>query len=78
MAICRWYGNPHLFITFTANPRLPEIVKMLEQMEGQRAEDRPNVVARVFRLKLKQLIRCLKEKRYFGTVVEGIVTNFFN
>ncbi|XP_074277038.1 uncharacterized protein LOC141600694 [Silene latifolia] len=49
MAICRWYGNPHLFITFTANPKWPEIEAMLQLIPGQKVEDRPDIVARVFR-----------------------------
>jgi len=30
MAICRWYGNPHLLVTFTANPKWLEIQYMLK------------------------------------------------
>ncbi|GJQ97094.1 DNA helicase PIF1, ATP-dependent [Tanacetum coccineum] len=29
MALCRTYGNPDLFITFTSNPKWPEISEML-------------------------------------------------
>nr|GFB19298.1 hypothetical protein CTI12_AA123990 [Tanacetum cinerariifolium] len=29
MALCRTYGNPDLFVTFTSNPKLPEIAEML-------------------------------------------------
>ncbi|XP_074283474.1 uncharacterized protein LOC141608023 [Silene latifolia] len=75
MAICRWYGNPHLFITFTANSRWPEIEAMLKYIPNQRPEDRPDIVARVFKLKLKQLLHCLKTERYFGTTIAG---TFFN
>ena len=33
MAIVRYFGKPSFFITFTANPRWPEIVENL--MPGQ-------------------------------------------
>ncbi|XP_074301371.1 uncharacterized protein LOC141632755 [Silene latifolia] len=74
MAICRWFGNPHLFITFTANPKWPEIDQMLAYIQGQKAEDRPDIIARVFRLKLRQLMDCLKHQRYFGTTVADVYT----
>jgi hypothetical protein len=52
MALVRWFGKPELFITFTCNPKWPEIVQKLQP--GQCATDRPDVVNRVFYLKLKQ------------------------
>ncbi|CAH9131156.1 unnamed protein product, partial [Cuscuta epithymum] len=71
MAICRWYGNPHLFITFTANPKWPEVESMLKE---QKAEDRPDITSRVFKLKLKQLMKVLKEDHYFGTDIADVCT----
>ncbi|XP_074318083.1 uncharacterized protein LOC141654868 [Silene latifolia] len=68
----RWFGNPHLFITFTANPKWPEIEAMLQLIPGQKVEDRPDIVARVFRLKLKQLMHCLKKDEYFGATIAEI------
>ena len=56
MAIFRLAESPDLFITFTCNPYWKEIQDMLTTILGQRAEDRPDIVARVFRLKLKELI----------------------
>ena len=53
MALVRKFGKPELFITFTSNPRWPEISASL--LEGQTAADRPDIVNRVFQLKLKQL-----------------------
>ena len=50
MAIVRRYGKPDLFVTFTCNPAWPEILEHLE--EGQKAEDRPDIVNRIFQLKL--------------------------
>jgi hypothetical protein len=47
MAICREYHKPDLFITMTCNPHWPEIKEQLK--EGQTAQDRPDLVARVFK-----------------------------
>ncbi|XP_074291255.1 uncharacterized protein LOC141618030 [Silene latifolia] len=74
MAKCRWFGNPHLFITFTANLKWPEVESMLKHIKGQKAEDRPDIIARVFKLKLRQLMDHLKKERYFGTVVADVYT----
>ncbi|GBP12619.1 Zinc finger BED domain-containing protein 4 [Eumeta japonica] len=52
----RTHGRPDLFVTFTCNPAWPEIVN--ELMPGQSAIDRHDVVARVFRLKVKKTNGC--------------------
>lgn len=70
MAICRYLGKPTLFITFTANPKWKEIKD--ELLHGQTASDRPDLVARVFNLKLKELLDQLKRKNIFGTY-KGLV-----
>jgi hypothetical protein len=46
MAIVCYFGKPTFFITFTANPQWPEIVR--ELFTGQQATDQPNLIARVF------------------------------
>jgi hypothetical protein len=46
MAIVRQYGKPDLFITMTYNPKWEEIVSALKL--GGIANDRPNLVTRVF------------------------------
>ncbi|XP_053571517.1 uncharacterized protein LOC128661269 [Bombina bombina] len=53
MAIVRKYGKPDYFITMTCNPKWPEILDNL--LEGQAVEFRPDLVARVFNLKLNFL-----------------------
>lgn len=55
MAICRYFHKPDLFITMTANPKWPEIVNSL--LSGQSAEDRPDIVARVFNQKKNDLLK---------------------
>ncbi|XP_052901555.1 uncharacterized protein LOC128309213 [Anopheles moucheti] len=57
MAIVRALGKPDLFVTVTCNPKWPEITGSL--LPGQRAPDRPDVTVRVFRLKLKAILKDL-------------------
>lgn len=64
MAIVCQYGRPSLFITFTANPEWDEITR--ELLPGQQPTDRPDLVARVFHMKLKHLLHDLKKKHIFG------------
>ena len=47
MAICREFHKPDFFITMTCNPHWPEIKEQLKP--GQTAQDRPDLVARVFK-----------------------------
>ncbi|EEY60735.1 helitron helicase-like protein [Phytophthora infestans T30-4] len=59
MAIVRETGAPNLFITMTCNPNWPEIKENLRP--GEKASDRPDIVARVFMEKLKALNKDLDE-----------------
>ncbi|WRX23972.1 Helitron helicase-like domain - like 1 [Theobroma cacao] len=52
MAICRYYGCPDLFITFTCNANWKEIQDALNSIPNQKAEDRPDITSRVFKIKL--------------------------
>uniref|UniRef100_A0A0K0EC76 Helitron_like_N domain-containing protein n=1 Tax=Strongyloides stercoralis TaxID=6248 RepID=A0A0K0EC76_STRER len=63
LAVQRFYGKPHLFITFTCNPKWPEIINSLPN--GFKSTDRPDIVVRVFALKLNELINMLR-KGLFG------------
>jgi hypothetical protein len=67
MAIVRSHTKPDLFITMTCNPRWEEITANLEP--GQTAQDRPDLVARVFHLKLSALLEDLLKKGVLGRVV---------
>ena len=67
MAIVRKYGSPDLFITFTCNPNWEEIRRELHP--GQSAFDRPDLTARVFRLKLKELLQDLFSHGIMGRVI---------
>ncbi|XP_073364787.1 uncharacterized protein [Aegilops tauschii subsp. strangulata] len=74
MAICRWAGYPDLFITFTCNPKWLEIQDMLDLIPGQKPEDRPDIVARVFMLKLKELMNDIKNGKCFGQTIASKFT----
>jgi hypothetical protein len=50
MAKVRKFGKPNLFVTFTCNPKWKEITDAL--FPRQTAKDRPDLVTRVFNLKL--------------------------
>ncbi|XP_024878027.1 uncharacterized protein LOC112458567 [Temnothorax curvispinosus] len=62
----RNYGRPDLFITFTCNPEWPEV--KTELYPGQRPSERHDIVARVFHLKVQQLIKIITKKDIFGKV----------
>ncbi|KAL8161840.1 hypothetical protein V2J09_013329 [Rumex salicifolius] len=66
MALCRTFGNPCLFITFTANPKWSDVTEMLSYIPSQTSHDRPDIMTRVFKLKLKQLSKDLKKHMIFG------------
>ncbi|XP_044591373.1 uncharacterized protein LOC123269604 [Cotesia glomerata] len=57
MTYVRHYGRPDLFITFTCNPKWPEITELLRQ--GQKSHDRHDIVARVFNVKVKHMMKLL-------------------
>lgn len=53
MALLKFYGPPSFFVTMTANPKWPQITAAL--LPGQTSDDRPDLVACVFQLKLQEL-----------------------
>ncbi|XP_074106305.1 uncharacterized protein LOC141532045 [Cotesia typhae] len=64
MTYVRHYGRPDLFITFTCNPKWPEITEHLHQ--GQRSCDRHDIIERVFNIKVKLMMKLLTVGRIFG------------
>jgi Helitron helicase-like domain at N-terminus/PIF1-like helicase len=67
MAIVRSHTKPDLFITMTCNPRWEEITANLEP--GQTAQDRPDLITRVFHLKLSALLEDLLTNGVLGRVI---------
>ena len=66
MAYVRRMGRADFFITMTCNPQWPEIADNL--LPGQQAQDRPDMVARVFRQKHKKLMELIVKEAAFGKV----------
>lgn len=56
MTICQWAGCPDIFLTFTSNPRWIEIQHFIDFISGQKVEDHPNIIARLFHIKINALI----------------------
>ncbi|OMO74609.1 DNA helicase PIF1, ATP-dependent [Corchorus olitorius] len=71
MAICRAFCYPQLFITFTCNGNWPELKDALAFYPGLRAEDRPDLVARVFHIKLRIFLDYLIKRGHFGHALAG-------
>ncbi|XP_021761012.1 uncharacterized protein LOC110725856 [Chenopodium quinoa] len=70
MALVQKYGKPDLFVTMTCNANWPEIKAELEP--GETAQDRPELVARIFRAKLIALKNKIKKDEVFGKVAAMI------
>nr|XP_028964644.1 uncharacterized protein LOC114827138 [Malus domestica] len=74
MAICRHFGNRDLFITFTCNAKWPEIIEDMRDKPGCRAEDRHDIVSKIFKAKLNHMIKFIKSGKPFGDVESVIYT----
>ena len=75
MAIVREYHKPDYFITMTCNSQWSEIKD--ELLQGQTPQDRPDIVARAFKMKKDQLMKDIVSGELFGKVVAHMqVTEF--
>ncbi|CDF38585.1 ATP dependant DNA helicase [Chondrus crispus] len=70
IAISNQIGHPDIFLTMTCNPSWPEITRPL--LPNQTPQDRPDLCARVFRLKMKDLMSLVINEGVFGTVVAHV------
>ena len=70
MAICRHFGKPDFFITFTCNPEWKEIQDALPP--GFKAEDAPTLVSRVFHKKLDALLTDLLKNGVLGKAIAHV------
>jgi hypothetical protein len=66
MTLVQWFGKPDYFVTMTCNPYWDEVGR--ELFLGQTTQDRPKLVARVYRSKLCNLHDHLIKKKHFGVV----------
>jgi len=65
MVIYRWAGCSNVFVTFTCNPQWLEIKR--ELLLWQQPQDWPNLVTRMFKIKLKEFDQWHSQEPYFGT-----------
>jgi hypothetical protein len=72
MAIVRNKRILDVFLTFTCNLNWQEIIVELEP--NQIAFDCPNLVARVFQMKVKALLKGVAKIRWFAKVIGNIWT----
>ncbi|KAF7334120.1 ATP-dependent DNA helicase [Mycena venus] len=72
MTIARYFRKVDLFITVTTNPLWEEITRAL--LRGQTSYDRPDLVARVFQLKKREIIKELHEDGIFGQCAAYVYT----
>ncbi|XP_024010376.1 uncharacterized protein LOC112085395 [Eutrema salsugineum] len=73
MTTCQHFGFPDLFITFTCNPKWPEITRHLKR-HNLKQEDRPDICTRVFKMKLDDLMHRLTKENVLGVVKAAIYT----
>jgi len=72
MAIVRSKGIPDVFVTFTCNPNWQEIIVELEP--NQIIFDRLDLVAHVFQMKMKALLKGVAKIGWFAKVIGNIWT----
>lgn len=70
MAIARWKRKVDFFLTMTTNPEWDEIKR--ELFPGQTAYDRPELVARVFKMKKDALLEYINKHGIFGKTVAHV------
>ncbi|KAL3654636.1 hypothetical protein CASFOL_001621 [Castilleja foliolosa] len=74
LALCRVFGNPQYFITFTCNVKWPEISRYLDKIGGAQAQNRPDIISRVFRIKVQQFLRFMRSTKTFGEITADLYT----
>ena len=68
MTICGHIGFPDLFLTLTCNPTWQKIQRKVRK-SNMTPHDCPDVVSRVFKMKLNQLMNDLKRGHVFGAIL---------
>ncbi|XP_076939461.1 uncharacterized protein LOC143608215 [Bidens hawaiensis] len=74
LAICRVHGKPQYFITFTCNVKWPEIERYLSRYPSLKSQDRPDIIARVFHIKLRLFLKFVKTRKVFGDITADLYT----
>ncbi|XP_022014785.1 uncharacterized protein LOC110914290 [Helianthus annuus] len=73
MALCKWYGYPDFFITITCNPKWPEVKRFLND-STIKAEDRPDILCQLFKMKLDSLTKDLKDSKFLRDINAVVYT----
>ncbi|XP_022019297.1 uncharacterized protein LOC110919334 [Helianthus annuus] len=68
-AICRVHDNPQYFITFTCSVKWQEIKRYLNNVGCANSQDRLDIIARVFQMKVEALAKFLKTHKTFEKVL---------
>ena len=72
LALAHRYGSPDIFLTFTCNPKWKEIVSQLGP--GETANDRPDIVIKVFKMKVNAFLHDLTKLHIMGKCVAWCYT----
>ncbi|GAU51410.1 hypothetical protein TSUD_413210 [Trifolium subterraneum] len=73
MSVSKKFGYPDLFLTFTCNPKWPEIQRHMNKSRNYPIY-RPDVTCRVFQIKLDQMMADFRKGHFFGRVVASMYT----
>jgi len=76
MAIYRSASSSDYFIIFNYNAKWPEIADCLRAFPRQKPEDRPDIIPRVYYIKLLQLLYDIKDRNHFGKIKTCIFKKF--
>ena len=76
MTICKKFAYPDLFITITCNTSWSEIRDVVHQ-KGLMSFDRPDIVCRVFKMMVDELMSDLKKKTYLENLMQVIIQQQF-
>jgi hypothetical protein len=75
MTLVTRFGKPGFFVTMMCNPYWDEIVEQL--LLGQMLQDRPDIVARVYRAKLRDLQDFLLKNIIWAGLLHGPMSHNF-
>jgi hypothetical protein len=75
MGLCKKFGYPDLFLTFTCNPKWPEIQRHMAKSRNS-SNYRPDICCRVFQIKLAHMMADFRKGNFFGRVVASEYLNF--
>lgn len=65
MSLCKHFGFPDFFITFTCNPNWPELLRFCGERK-LRPEDMPEIICKIFKMKLDSLMLDLTKRHLLG------------